>query len=132
MAKRRTKKTKKVESLKHRDKRKKIPTEELRDFVAQDEQDAEDLAIPAVPIYIQEKIQPQAIIEDLHKETASGKPVLYLVAETKGAKWHTELRPSERRKIDCAAAHFGSKQLGKAGALHSVDFKVASTAADLR
>ncbi|MEK7761234.1 MAG: site-specific DNA-methyltransferase [Nitrospirota bacterium] len=30
-----------------------------------DEQDQQDLAVPVVPIYIQEKIQPQAIIEDL-------------------------------------------------------------------
>ena len=70
-----------VDSLKHKDTRKNIPTEELRDFVAEDEenpvvvlyprdpnidpqlvwkgkdaQDAEDLEIPAVPIYIQKKI----------------------------------------------------------------------------
>ncbi len=30
-----------------------------------DEQDREDLAVPVVPIYIQEKIHPQALIEDL-------------------------------------------------------------------
>ena len=30
-----------------------------------DEQDREDLAVPVVPIYIQEKIHPQAIIDDL-------------------------------------------------------------------
>ncbi len=30
-----------------------------------DDQDAEDLAVPAVPIYIQEKIDPRAIIENL-------------------------------------------------------------------
>ena len=79
-----------VESIKHKDKRANIPTEELRDFVAdeeatpkallyprdpsldpqlvwkgKDEQDRQDLAVPVVPIYIQEKIQPQAIIEDL-------------------------------------------------------------------
>src|SRR5205085_7870349 len=80
----------KVESLRHKDKRKNIPTEELRDFVrddehspktmlyprdpsldpqlvwkGKDEQDREDLAVPVVPIYIQEKIHPQAIIDDL-------------------------------------------------------------------
>ncbi len=80
----------KVESLRHKDKRKNIPTEELRDFVAadehapktllyprdpsldpqlvwkgKDEQDGADLAVPVVPIYIQEKIHPQAIIDDL-------------------------------------------------------------------
>ena len=30
-----------------------------------DEQDREDLVVPVVPIYIQEKIHPQAIIDDL-------------------------------------------------------------------
>ena len=75
-----------VESIKHKDTRKNIPTEELRDFVAddeagaedacsiprdpsldpqlvwkgKDEQDRADLAVPVVPIYIQEKIHPQA------------------------------------------------------------------------
>ena len=86
---------KSVESIKHKDKRKNIPTEELRDFVAEDEkapktmlyprdpsldpqlvwkgkdeQDQKDLAVPVVPVYIQEKIHPQAIVENL-RETAS-------------------------------------------------------------
>lgn len=77
-----------VSSVRHRDTRANIPTEELRDFVAddekapktvlykrdpsldpqlvwkgKDEQDQQDLAVPAVAIYIQEKVQPQAIIE---------------------------------------------------------------------
>ncbi len=89
---------KKVESLKHRDKRKNIPTEELRDFVAEDEEappvvlyprdpsldpqlvwkgkdelDSQDLAVPAVPIYIQEEIRRRAIIEDLGKESKAGR-----------------------------------------------------------
>jgi adenine-specific DNA-methyltransferase len=80
----------KVESIRHKDKRANIPTEELRDFVAdeelapktmlyprdpsldpqlvwkgKDEQDREDLAVPVVPVYIQEKIHPQAIIDAL-------------------------------------------------------------------
>jgi len=84
-----------VESVRHKDKRKNIPTEELRSFVAadeakpktvlyprdpsldpqlvwkgKDEQDQQDLAVPAVPIYIQEKIHPQALIEDV---VASGE-----------------------------------------------------------
>jgi adenine-specific DNA-methyltransferase len=79
-----------VVSIRHRDKRANIPTEELRDFVAdeeltpktmlyprdpsldpqlvwkgKDDQDREDLAVPVVPIYIQEKIHPQAIIAAL-------------------------------------------------------------------
>lgn len=85
-----------VESIRHKDKRANIPTEELRDFVAddentpttmlyprdpsldpqlvwkgKDEQDREDLAVPVVPVYIQEKIHPQALIENL-RETAGG------------------------------------------------------------
>ena len=89
MAKKRNTRTK-VESIRHKDKRANIPTEELRDFVAdeeltpktmlyprdhsldpqlvwkgKDEQDREDLAVPLVPVYIQEKIHPQAIIDAL-------------------------------------------------------------------
>jgi Adenine specific DNA methylase Mod len=87
-----------VETVKHKDKRANIPTEELRDFVAEsetrpnkmlyprdpsldpqlvwkgkDEQDREDLNVPVVPIYIQEKIQPKAIIEDLRRMAQKGK-----------------------------------------------------------
>ncbi|MEO8679318.1 MAG: hypothetical protein ABI665_09750 [Vicinamibacterales bacterium] len=79
-----------VEAIKHKDTRKNIPTEELRDFIAddeakpktmlyprdpsldpqlvwkgKDEQDQADLAVPVVPIYIQDKVHPQAIIEHL-------------------------------------------------------------------
>ena len=82
--------TVRIDTLTHNDTRANIPTEELRDFVAddeqqpgkmlyprdpsldpqlvwkgKDEQDREDLAVPTVPIYIQEKVQPRAIIEDL-------------------------------------------------------------------
>ena len=84
-----------VESIRHQDRRANIPTEELRDFVAgdeqapktllyprdpsldpqlvwrgKDEQDAQDLAVPAVPIYIQERIHPQAIVNDLLAQAA--------------------------------------------------------------
>src|SRR5512136_997094 len=82
-----------ITSLKHSDTRANIPTEELRDFVAdderspktvlyprdpsldpqlvwkgKDEQDSAPLAVPAVPIYIQEKIHPHALIEDIRAE----------------------------------------------------------------
>lgn len=80
-----------IDSIKHQDTRKNIPTEELRNFVKEegpktllyprdpsldpqlvwkgkDEQDSKDLAVPSTPIYIQEKIHPQVIIEDLIKE----------------------------------------------------------------
>jgi adenine-specific DNA-methyltransferase len=97
-----------VESIKHRDKRVNIPTEELRDFVAEDEaapaamlyprdvsldpqlvwkgkdaQDAEPLAVPVVPIYIQEKIHPQALVEELRRTAAEGEdePEVRLFAE---------------------------------------------------
>ena len=80
----------KIEKIKHHDKRTNIPTEELRGFVSDDEkapeliryprdtsldpqlvwkgkdqQDNDDLEVESVPIYIQEKIQPQAIIENV-------------------------------------------------------------------
>ena len=86
-------------SNKHADKRTNIPTEELRDFVAEeeknpktvlyprdpsldpqlvwkgkDEQDAHDLAVPAVPIYIQEHIKPQNIVELVRAEAQKGQP----------------------------------------------------------
>ncbi|HOR08369.1 MAG TPA: site-specific DNA-methyltransferase, partial [Candidatus Fermentibacter daniensis] len=92
-----------VESIRHKDTRKNIPTEELRDFVEEsesqtrtmlyprdpsldpqlvwkgkDEQDRKDLAVPVVPIYIQEKIHPQAIIDQLPRiKTESDAPDLF-------------------------------------------------------
>lgn len=87
-----------VYAIRHQDKRTNIPTEELRDFVraaeekpaiilyprdpsldpqlvwkGKDEQDSKDLAVPAVPIYIQEKIHPQALIENLKAESRRQK-----------------------------------------------------------
>ena len=88
-----------IDTIRHKDKRVNIPTKELRDFVAdeelapqpmlyprdpsldpqlvwrgKDEQDREDLAIPVVPVYIQEKIHPQAIIDALpHAEQPDGE-----------------------------------------------------------
>lgn len=103
MAKKKTT-TKKVESIRHKDKRVNIPTEELRDFVAdeeldpeamlyprdpsldpqlvwkgKDEQDNEDLVVPVLPIYIQEKIHPQAIIDALPriKKLSTEQPDLF-------------------------------------------------------
>jgi len=89
-----------IETTVHKkDRRKNIPTEELRDFVAEDEakpksilyprdpsldpqlvwkgkeeQDSEDLKVPVVPVYIQEKIHPKYIIEDLRAQAKKGKP----------------------------------------------------------
>ncbi len=93
-----------VENLKHKDRRANIPTEELRDFVkadenkpktieypgllyardpsldpqlvwkGKDEQDREPLKVPAVPVYIQEKIHPRYIIEDIRKQAKKDAP----------------------------------------------------------
>lgn len=78
-----------VETIRHKDKRKNIPTEELRDLYrdepgkmlyprdtsldpqlvwkGKDEQDRQPLEVPILPIYIQEKIHPQAIIEQVRE-----------------------------------------------------------------
>ncbi len=96
--KKKSNKTTPIDTVKHKDKRVNIPTEELRDFVKEDEakpktilyprdpsldpqlvwkgkdeQDAKDLAVPAVPIYIQEKIHPQAVIENVRAEAKNDK-----------------------------------------------------------
>ncbi|MGO9464100.1 MAG: hypothetical protein ACLQIB_29135 [Isosphaeraceae bacterium] len=77
-----------VDAIRHKEKRKNIPTEELRDFVAadeaepakmlyprdpsldpqlvwkgKDEQDRQPLEVDVVPIYIQEVIEPSVIID---------------------------------------------------------------------
>ncbi len=59
---------------------------------------------------------------DEHGEP-TGKPLLYLVRETKGKGWPTNARPDERRKVECGARHFQ-------GAL-GVDYKVVTTASEL-
>jgi adenine-specific DNA-methyltransferase len=88
-----------VAGLRHKDRRANIPTEELRGFVREeeehpkvmlyprdpsldpqlvwkgkDEQDAKDLEVPVVPVYIQEKIHPLALIEDFRRTSKEGQP----------------------------------------------------------
>jgi len=63
--------------------------------------------------------------------TDDGKPLLYLVAETKGSTSLDDLRPDERRKIRCGAAHFGSTQFKTEGALDDVDYRVVNSASEL-
>jgi adenine-specific DNA-methyltransferase len=89
-----------VDALKHvANSRTNIPTRELADFAkddeaapktvkyprdpsldpqlvwkGKDEQDARPLEVPAVPIYVQEKVHPRALIEDLKARAAAGKP----------------------------------------------------------
>jgi len=102
MASRKAKKSPtRVNALKHKDKRKNIPTDELRGFVSaaernaettryprwrsdrdhsldpqlvwrgKDKQDLADLEVPTVPIYIQEKVHPRAIVDRLRQATQS-------------------------------------------------------------
>ncbi len=88
-----------VDALRHADRRANIPTNELRGMLAdderapkaklyprdpsldpqlvwrgKDEQDAADLEVPVVPVYIQEKIQPRVIIENLRRTAVAGEP----------------------------------------------------------
>ena len=67
---------------------------------------------------------------DAHGTPIDG-PMLYLVSETKGENWQGHLRPDEQRKIECGAAHFGSKQFNKSGALTGVEYKVVTRAGEL-
>ena len=52
-----------------------------------DEQDQQDLAVPAVPIYIQEKISPQALIENLRREAKKPDPFPGLFADFNGLEF---------------------------------------------
>ncbi len=89
-----------IDSIKHADdSRANIPTNELRDFVAddehnpqmklyprnpdldpqlvwkgKDEQDNQDLEVPILPIYTQEKIHPQAIIQNIRESAKQDVP----------------------------------------------------------
>ena len=61
-----------------------------------DEQDREDLAVPVVPIYIQEKIHPQAIIEDA---AAAPKQRRATISST-SSPTSTAARSTSTQKID--------------------------------
>jgi adenine-specific DNA-methyltransferase len=100
-----------VEAIRHQDSRVNIPTEELADFVAEQEtappallyprdpsldpqlvwrgkdaQDRADLQVPVVPVYIQEKVHPKALIENLRDTAKAGEkePELSLFADFNG------------------------------------------------
>jgi adenine-specific DNA-methyltransferase len=49
-----------------------------------DEQDARPLEVPAVALHVQEKIHPQAIVEDVRARAKQGKPVADLFADFNG------------------------------------------------
>ncbi len=99
MAKGKSNKSINIDALRHRDRRANIPTKELRGFVAEDEakpktilyprdpsldpqlvwkgkdeEDSKPLEVPAVPVYIQEKIHPKYIIEEVRAQAKKQKP----------------------------------------------------------
>jgi len=82
-----------------------------------------------VPTPVGEYRPDWAIVMEGREE--DGKPVLYLVSETKSSPRMDDLRPDERRRIQCGAAHFGSKQFKKRGALKGVDYRVVTQASEL-
>src|SRR5262245_29016000 len=49
-----------------------------------DEQEAKPLEVPAVPIHVQEKIHPQAIVEDVKALAKQAEPVVDLFADFNG------------------------------------------------
>jgi adenine-specific DNA-methyltransferase len=100
-----------VDSISHSDSRANIPTGELSYMVdpdeqapvkvlyprdpsldpqlvwrGKDEQDAADLAVPAVPVYIQEKVDPRALVENLRRtaERPEDEPELTLFDDFDG------------------------------------------------
>jgi len=112
-----------VTSTRHKDKRLNIPTEEQRDFVAneernpvpvqyerpllyprdpdadpqlvwrgKDEQDAGPLTVPALPLYIQEKIDPHALVEDLrHKKNGTDQFQPQMFADFDGLEGYEQV-----------------------------------------
>jgi adenine-specific DNA-methyltransferase len=107
-----------VEATRHKDKRSNIPTTELRDFVTQDElsptklryprdpsldpqlvwkgkdgQDGADLEVVAAPIYVQEKIESRALVEDLRQRSAQQRETqeLQLFADFDGLSFEEKI-----------------------------------------
>ncbi len=97
-----------VEAIKHvGDARTNIPTRELAGFAqaakvkkvlyprdpsldpqlvwkGKDQQDAHPLEVPAVPIYVQEKIHPRAIVDEVKRRAADAAPLPNLFADFNG------------------------------------------------
>ena len=128
---------KKVDSIRHKEKRTNIPTEELRDFVADDErtpktmlyprdpsldpqlvwkgkddQDRQDLAVPVVPVYIQEKIHPNAIVSDLLKQTEErGERTLDMFADFNGLNGDFEKKIDFYSHQDDRQPHWSNRMI---------------------
>src|SRR3990172_3808630 len=76
-----------IATVTHKDRRTNIPTKELRGFVEEDEKNQKALEVPAVQVYIQEKIHPQAIIEDLRRTGVKEQQTLSLFSDFNGIKF---------------------------------------------
>ena len=125
-----------IDAHRHADKRKNIPTEELRDFVAdeekapktllyprdpsldpqlvwqgKDDQDRQDLAVPAVPIYIQEKIHPQAIINALPRIEQAGSFQPNLFADFNGLEGDFEKQVDFYSQKDDRQKHWSNRMI---------------------
>jgi adenine-specific DNA-methyltransferase len=102
-----------VEAITHDDKRRNIPTAELQAVVKQehskpkqvkyprntdldpqlvwrgkDEQDWSDLVVHAPPLYIQEKVHPKALIDDLLRQSGAAREVAQKTADKATGKKH--------------------------------------------
>ena len=130
MAKKKAKSTK-VESIRHKDKRKNIPTAEYQSVVepdqqqpvemryprntdldpqlvwrGKDEQDWSDLVVQAPPLYIQEKVHPKVLIDDLLRQSREGK------AQAPGAQAPGERALTTQRALRVAEVrHHGGAEL---------------------
>ncbi|MBN3949953.1 MAG: site-specific DNA-methyltransferase [Nostoc sp. NMS7] len=114
MAKKKSLSSTPIETVKHQDKRANIPTEELKDFMAdeqkkpkvilyprdtsldpqlvwkgKDEQDQHPLEVPALPMYIQEKVHPQSIIQEFrtYSQKQQSEVQLSLFSDFNGLKF---------------------------------------------
>jgi adenine-specific DNA-methyltransferase len=126
----------KVESIRHKDKRTNIPTEELRDFVADEElapktmlyprdpsldpqlvwkgkaeQDREELAVPVVPVYIQEKIHPQVIVDGLPRLERPGDGQINLFADFNGLEDDFEKKVDFYSQKDDRQRHWTNRMI---------------------
>jgi hypothetical protein len=129
-----------ITAHKHTDRRANIPTEELRDVVAddekapktlryprdpsldpqlvwqgKDEQDSQDVAVPAVPIYLEKKIHPQSIIDDLLAQAAW--PGSALRDEAATYQWldalYLKVRQNHRLVSQAAMVAIGVRETGE-------------------
>lgn len=101
-----------IDAVKHKDRRTNIPTEELRDFMPEelrntqpivyprdttldpqlvwrgkDQQDLTDLSVDVRPIYIQEKVHPQALVEALREKPVPVDRQMSLFSDFEGIKF---------------------------------------------